>query len=118
MTRLLCGLALALMASVASAQTLTERGTGAILRVLDKVSGDVTDLSLANGGQTEIERLVVRLGECRFPPENAQGEAYAWLDVTYAGDAVFSGWMIASSPALSAMDHARFDVWVLRCSNS
>jgi hypothetical protein len=28
---------------------------------------------------------------------------------------VFSGWMIASSPALSAMDHPRYDVWILRC---
>ena len=28
---------------------------------------------------------------------------------------VFAGWMVASSPALSALDHARYDVWVLRC---
>jgi hypothetical protein len=28
---------------------------------------------------------------------------------------VFSGWMIASSPALNAMDHPRYDVWLLRC---
>jgi hypothetical protein len=28
---------------------------------------------------------------------------------------VFSGWMIADSPALSALDHARYDVWILRC---
>ncbi|MCW8843320.1 MAG: DUF2155 domain-containing protein, partial [Rhodobacteraceae bacterium] len=28
---------------------------------------------------------------------------------------LFQGWMIASSPALSALDHPRYDVWVLRC---
>ena len=28
---------------------------------------------------------------------------------------VFSGWMLSTSPALSAMDHSRYDVWVLRC---
>jgi len=28
---------------------------------------------------------------------------------------VFKGWMIASSPALNALDHPRYDVWVLRC---
>ncbi|PZO87150.1 MAG: hypothetical protein DI626_04710, partial [Micavibrio aeruginosavorus] len=27
----------------------------------------------------------------------------------------FSGWMFASSPALSAMDHPVYDVWVLDC---
>ena len=29
----------------------------------------------------------------------------------------FSGWMFASSPALSALDHPRYDVWVVSCSN-
>ena len=27
----------------------------------------------------------------------------------------FHGWMIASSPALSALEHSRYDVWVIRC---
>lgn len=27
----------------------------------------------------------------------------------------FSGWMVASSPALSALEHPRYDVQVLRC---
>jgi len=27
----------------------------------------------------------------------------------------FSGWMFSSSPAVSAMDHAVYDVWVLEC---
>ncbi|MEO0381372.1 MAG: DUF2155 domain-containing protein, partial [Pseudomonadota bacterium] len=27
-------------------------------------------------------------------------------------------WMIASAPALSAMEHARYDVWVMRCTTS
>jgi len=27
----------------------------------------------------------------------------------------FDGWMIASAPALNALDHARYDVWVMRC---
>jgi hypothetical protein len=31
---------------------------------------------------------------------------------------VFSGWMIASAPALNAMEHARYDIWVMRCITS
>ena len=30
----------------------------------------------------------------------------------------FAGWMIADSPALNALDHPRYDVWVLRCITS
>ncbi len=36
----------------------------------------------------------------------------------YEDPVVFSGWMFASSPALSAMDHPRYDVWVLSCNIS
>ena len=110
--------ALALMGGAAWAQTPAERGTGATMRALDKSSGTVTDFTLANGGQTEVGRMIVRLGECRYPPGNRQGEAYAWVDVTEEGRQVFSGWMIGSSPALNGMDHPRYDIWVLRCSNS
>ena len=90
----------------------------ATLRALDKVSGDVTDLAMVVGDVAEVGRLSVRLGACRYPPENIQGEAYAWLDIFENEASVFSGWMIASSPALNALDHARYDVWVLRCNNS
>jgi hypothetical protein len=120
MSRLRLALAaLALLAAAPlAAQMPTERAPGAILRTLDKVSGDVTDLRLLNGDETRIGRLVVRLGDCRFPPGNIQGEAYAWVDVMEEDREVFSGWMIASSPALNALDHPRYDVWVLRCNNS
>ena len=30
----------------------------------------------------------------------------------------FVGWMFASSPALSAMEHPVYDVWVLDCKNA
>jgi hypothetical protein len=120
MSRLRLALAVLALCAAAplAAQTQTERAPGATLRMLDKVSGNVTDLRLLNGDETRIGRLVVRLGDCRFPPGNIQGEAYAWLDVTEEDREIFSGWMIASSPALNPMDHARYDIWVLRCNNS
>jgi hypothetical protein len=30
-------------------------------------------------------------------------------------EALFSGWMFASSPALSALEHPVYDVWVIDC---
>jgi len=63
-------------------------------------------------------RLSVDLRECRYPAANPTGDAYAYLSVrdvrTNAG--LFDGWMIASAPALNALDHMRYDVWVLRCT--
>ncbi|MEM9707491.1 MAG: DUF2155 domain-containing protein [Pseudomonadota bacterium] len=95
-------------------------GAGAVVRWLDKVSGDVRDVTLAPGESQTLGRIAVTLGECRYPVNNPSGEAYAWLDIITTGreDADFSGWMLASSPALSALDHPRYDVWVIRCTTA
>lgn len=93
---------------------------GAVLRGLDKVSGQVSDIELLNGQTAAFGRLQITLAECRFPTGNRSGDAYAFL-VIRADDVeapVFEGWMIASSPALNALDNARYDVWVLRCTST
>lgn len=90
---------------------------GAILRGLDKVDGSLTDIELITGQSRDYGRLNITLGECRYPVGNPSGNAFAELTIREQGaDApVFSGWMIAATPALNALDHARYDVWVLRC---
>lgn len=139
MSRAALALVVALMAaSPASAQTSTDiapgtraetvapvfegriaRGEGALLRGLDKVSGQSTDLALAVGDSTTFGRLEVRLGECRFPADDPESDAFAQLTITdtRSRTALFTGWMIASSPALSALDDARYDVWVVSCND-
>lgn len=92
-------------------------GVEAELRVLDKVTGSVSDLTMPVGTMQEVGLLRVSLQECRAPKANPNGDAYALLSILYREDPdpVFFGWMIASTPALNAMDHPRYDVWVLRC---
>lgn len=95
-------------------------GTGAILRGLDKTAGTTRDMELSQGESGMIGHLRVRLGACRYPEDNPAGEAFAWVDVydTRAEEELFGGWMIASSPALSALDHSRYDLWALSCITS
>jgi hypothetical protein len=96
------------------------QGRGAELRGLDKVSGEVFEFKLGLGDTAKLGRIEITLSECRYPEDNPSGEAYAWLSVTGEGgtDVFFDGWMIASSPALSALDHSRYDVWVIRCTTA
>lgn len=96
-----------------------EKAPGAVLRVLDRVSGVLNDMELANGQTTGFGRIEITLGECRYPADNPAADAYAFVRVRNVGSQVdaFAGWMFASSPALSALDHARYDVWVMRCSS-
>lgn len=102
------------------AQQAVTSGNGAVLRVLDKVSGQSENYELATGGQMRLGPLTVLLRSCRYPNGNLSGDAFAYLDVfeSDTAETLFSGWMIASAPALNAMEHSRYDVWVLRCKTS
>ncbi len=93
---------------------------GAVLRALDKVTGRLEDMEMAAAQTRRFGRLVVTLGECRYPVGNPSGDAYAFVVIRAEGEdrPVFEGWMIASSPALNALDHPRYDVWALRCITS
>ncbi|MFU8778059.1 MAG: DUF2155 domain-containing protein [Roseovarius sp.] len=92
-------------------------GQGAMLRGLDKITGVVQDLDLTNGQAGAFGSFDVALGQCRYPQGNPAGDAYAYLTISEQGSGavIFSGWMLASSPALNALEHPRYDIWVLRC---
>ncbi|MGH2930162.1 MAG: DUF2155 domain-containing protein, partial [Solirubrobacteraceae bacterium] len=65
--------------------------------------------------------IVVRA--CRKTPPEEPPEAAACLEIhdIKPGEApveVFSGWMFASSPALSALEHPVYDVTVVDCINA
>ena len=108
-------LLLLLLATPAFAETATS--TGGMLRWLDKVSGDTEDLELSVGQAVQRGHLTIQLDECRYPADDPASNAFAHLTIidSRVTDPVFVGWMIADSPALSAMDHPRYDVWVLNC---
>lgn len=93
--------------------------SGARLKGLDKVSGEVSDLELSAGETVPVGRIEVTLGECRYPEDNT-GEGYAWLTIRDPSSdlVIFEGWMVASSPALNALDHPRYDIWVMRCTTA
>ncbi len=97
--------------------TVMEEGTAAILRGLDTLNGTVRDFTIKVGETLEFERLHVSLSACRYPSDDIDGEAFAFLKIRDKRESEdrFSGWMLASSPALSALDHPRYDIWVLSC---
>jgi len=113
-------LALAFVATSAVSQQKTTAGSGAVLRGLEKVNGATQDLEMTIGQTEKFGRLNITLRECRYPEGNRAGNAFASMEISEAGreGTIFSGWMIASAPALNAMDHSRYDVWVLRCTTS
>ncbi|MBS8225072.1 DUF2155 domain-containing protein [Vannielia litorea] len=110
-------LAIALLfAGAASAQAVLE-GNGAVLRGLDKLSSVTSDLEVSIGETTRYGHLQITLSDCRYPEGTpARATAYLVIEDDGAEAPLFAGWMLASAPALNAMDHQRYDIWVLRCT--
>ena len=87
------------------------------LRGLDKLSGQAVDLQATTLESVAFGSLDITMNDCRYPLNNPSGDAYAHLTILARGSdtPVFDGWMVASSPALVALDHPRYDVWLIRC---
>ena len=97
-------------------QPETVQAGRATLRALDKTLGRPTDVDLAVEETVIFGRIAIRLLECRYPAGDPSSDAYAHLEIyDLEGNSLFAGWMVASSPALSALEHPRYDVWVLSC---
>ena len=92
-------------------------GSGALLRTLDRLSGNVTDFKITNGEEIILGNINVLMKECRYPSQSIDSNAFAFLVISgqETEKLFFEGWMISSSPALSALEHPRYDVWVLKC---
>jgi len=114
--------ALAIFLALAGPAAAVETANGdlATLRAIDKVTGAVEDLAIAAGSSAVFGRMTVDIGQCRYPVANPSGDAFAWVVIHMEGEdaPAFQGWMIASAPALDALDDPRYDIWLLRCTTS
>lgn len=97
-------------------------GVRVALRGIDKLSGGLQAFEGEVGQAVMFERLRIELRACYARTAARAPESSVFLqiyDTKYTPETLaFSGWMFASSPALSAMDHPRYDVWVLSCKTS
>lgn len=95
----------------------------AALRALDKVTGHVRTLVVPVGTAVPFGTLSVIVRTCRTTPPEETPESAAFLDIweqrpDQPAQEVFRGWMFASSPAVSAMEHPVYDIWVEGCPST
>jgi hypothetical protein len=94
-----------------------------LLQGLDKITARVSEIKVPVGGTVTFGALQITARACdKHPPEEAP-EAAAFLEVVEVKPDEkpvqrFSGWMFASSPALSALEHPVYDLVVLDCINA
>jgi hypothetical protein len=93
---------------------------GAVLQGLDKVTARISTFPVSTTEEVRFGTLSIRVRACHKTPPTEPPESTAFLEITDIRPGaepvlLFSGWMFASSPALSALEHPVYDVWVVDC---
>jgi hypothetical protein len=93
-----------------------------VLRGLDKITAHISTFDAPIGQTVKFGALQITARSCDKRPPEEVPESAAFLEIVEAreGEApqrLFSGWMFASSPALSALENPIYDLWVLDCKN-
>ena len=115
---LLRALLLAALSTSAAAETTPE--PVAVLQGLDKITARVSKFEAPVGAPVQFGTLAIRVRDCEKSSPEDTPESAAFLEIDESRQSnvrtrVFSGWMFASSPALSALEHPVYDVILLEC---
>ncbi|MDX2158395.1 MAG: DUF2155 domain-containing protein [Hyphomicrobiaceae bacterium] len=107
-----------LIAERTSAQHI-ENGK-AVFAALDKVTARISRLEVKLGETAKFGALQVTPRAChsRSPTEPPKTTSFVEIDEAQLGgksERIFSGWMFAESPALNAVEHPVYDVWLTEC---
>ncbi len=91
------------------------------LQGLDKVTARTQRFYAPVGESTRFGTLSITVGDCLVNVPEAPPESVAYLTIVdhkpgQAEEKLFAGWMFASTPSLSALDHGVYDVRVLSCT--
>ena len=91
------------------------------LQGLDKVTARTRRFYAPVGEATRFGTLDINVGDCLVNTPDGPPESAAYLTIVdhkpgQPEQKLFAGWMFASTPSLSALDHGVYDVRVLACT--
>tara|TARA_B100000029_G_C17032252_1_gene762648 strand:- start:52 stop:489 length:438 start_codon:yes stop_codon:yes gene_type:complete len=93
------------------------------IQSLDKITARINTHEINIGEELKIGTLIVKMKSCQtrppfLPPESATFiQVYDLMSKKNNSNLIFSGWMFASSPALSSLEHAIYDISLISCKN-
>lgn len=103
------------------AEKFNPDATTVYFRGLNKVTGRSSQFTGAVGKTVNFGTLEIRIRRCQLSRPTDPPERGAFLQIYEKSlksdkvNRVFSGWMFSSNPALSAMEHPVYDVWITDC---
>ncbi|MEN2494176.1 MAG: hypothetical protein TECD_00067 [Hyphomicrobiaceae bacterium hypho_1] len=92
-----------------------------VFSALDKITARIKNLEIPINKTVNFGSLKITPRVCYSSPPEARPRTSTFVQVDEvllngSEKRIFSGWMFAESPALNAVEHPVFDVWLTRCS--
>lgn len=120
MRLLLPGLGVLLLLSPGAAAQERLSNPIAVFAGLDKITGVTTTFEIPIGEERRFGALIVKPNVCYSRPITEEPKTTSFVEVDQieidkTRKRLFSGWMFAESPGLSAVEHAIYDVWLTGC---
>ncbi len=102
------------------AQAATVETNTARMQAMDKITGRVSEIDVPVNSPVKFGSFSILVRKCvtRTPEETPENTAFVDVIDDYDRENpvnIFKGWMFSSSPALSAVEHPIYDVWLLKC---
>ena len=93
------------------------------LQAMDKITGRVSEIDVPVNGLANFGTFSILVRKCVTKSAEETPENTAFIDVvdnyqTANPVNIFKGWMFSSTPALNAVEHPIYDIWLLKCYNS
>ncbi|MEM8876786.1 MAG: DUF2155 domain-containing protein [Pseudomonadota bacterium] len=118
-------LAIAVLPVLTASPALAEKIANPIAEFtgLDKITGRIIrfDVLIDETVQFGALQVTPRICYSRPPTEAPRTTAFVEVDeVTLEANIkrIFTGWMLAASPGLNAVEHAVYDVWLTNCKTT
>lgn len=90
------------------------------IQAMDKITGKVSEIDIPVNGLTNFGTFSILVRKCVTRSAEETPENTAFIDIvdnyqTENPVNIFKGWMFSSTPALNAVEHPIYDVWLLKC---
>ena len=116
-------ISLGILAGFSSVKAATIANPIAAFAGLDKITGRLTNFDVYMDETVQFGALQLTPRACYTHPPTEVQRTSVFVEVDQvslqgASTRIFTGWMFADSPALNAVDHAVYDIWLVACKQT
>lgn len=91
------------------------------IQVLNKITAKSSDFTVRIGNKIEFGQITITAQKCWQAPLDQKPESKILLKVTEKKlkevNQIFHGWMFASSPSVSGLEHPIYDIIAINCKD-